>query len=112
MSDSISYLHINHSNKISLLTNEDQITLTLNVFTAIAAIQDDTIGKEINKYFNRLIPNNNDDLLQIIIKQTKLYSDKYKHPKEYIEKVINRVLNTDFNTTFTFDVCSSSSYKR
>ena len=103
MSDSISYLHINHSNKISLLTNEDQITLTLNVFTAIAAIQDDTIGKEINKYFNRLIPNNNDDLLQIIIKQTKLYSDKYKHPKEYIEKVINRVLNTDFNTTFTFD---------
>lgn len=103
MSDSISYLQINHSNKISLLTNEDQITLTLNVYTAIAAIQDDTIGKEINKYFNRLIPNNNDDLLQIIIKQTKMYSDKYKYPKEYIEKVINKVLSTDFNTTFTFD---------
>ena len=92
MNELFSYLFINRSPKISLLSNDDQISLTMNVYTTVAAITDDSIGKEINKYFNRLIPNNGEDLLQINIRQAKMYSEKYKPQKENVSKVVNKVL--------------------
>ena len=103
MNELFSYLFINRSPKISLLSNDDQISLTMNVYTTVAAITDDSIGKEINKYFNRLIPNNGEDLLQINIRQAKMYSEKYKPQKENVSKVVNKVLMNEYNSSFSFD---------
>lgn len=51
------YLSINRTPKIKLLSDGEKNILTMNIITTLAATQDDSVGKEINNYFNKLISN-------------------------------------------------------
>lgn len=97
------YLSINRTPKIKLLSDDEENILTMNIITTLAATQDDSVGKEINNYFNKLISNNAEDLLQINIKQAKTYLEKYKIQKEYNNTVVNRLLQYDDNSSFNLD---------
>lgn len=97
------YLSINRTPKSTLLSDEEDNILTMNIITTLAGIQDDSIGKEINKYFNMLIPNNGEDLLQINIKQSKMYLKQFTIQKDYINTVVNQILMYDDTASFTLD---------
>lgn len=97
------YLSINRTPKIKLLSDDEENILTMNIITTLAATQDDSVGKEINNYFNKLISNNAEDLLQINTKQAKTYLEKYKIQKEYNNSVVNRLLQYDDNSSFNLD---------
>ena len=97
------YLSINRTPKIKLLSDDEENILTMNIITTLASTQDDSVGKEINNYFNKLISNNAEDFLQINIKQAKTYLEKYKIQKEYNNTVVNRLLQYDDNSSFNLD---------
>ena len=65
MKNEIKYFRLDHSNNFTFTTQEEEQTTTLSFFMLIASIADESIGTEINKYFNQLLPPKCNDLYQI-----------------------------------------------
>ena len=61
-----SFLKIDHKNEMVEEDEESRIKQTLNFFTAVTSIdEEDSIGKEINKFFNQILPENSDNPLNL-----------------------------------------------
>src|SRR5688500_475714 len=75
--DKLRYIKIDHKNQLNYFDEDSTIKLKLSLYTTLASIEEEMIGREINKLFEKLIPNPNDDLFKININISKLYMQEY-----------------------------------
>ena len=99
----INYFKIDEKNKIKILFQNEIQQLYLSIYTLLESSKDDSIGSEINNFFNILIPSNGSDFLKIneeqkniyknLLKKLNLYSNLKK--EEYIKECLLRLLNIE-----------------
>ena len=97
-----SYFHINHKNEMAFLPEGERIELIMSVYTTLASLDSDDIGKEINKFFNKLLPNNGEDLFLINKKLAEHYFKEYNFNDCQFYYFVNHFLATDFQMHFEF----------
>ena len=97
-----SYFHINHKNEMAFLPEDERIEFIMSVYTTLASLDSDDIGKEINKFFNKLIPNNGEDLFAINKQLSEHYFNEYKFNDSQFYHCVNHFLSTDFKMHFEF----------
>ena len=86
------FLKINHKSKLEKIDEQSQINETILLFTTLTYITEEKIGKEINKFFNTILPENT---LEDIFKVNIAISEKSINLKN--KKLINDTLNTILN---------------
>ena len=97
-----SYFHINHKNEMAFLPEGERIELIMSVYTTLASLDSDDIGKEINKFFNKLLPNNGEDLFLINKQLAEHYFKEYNFNDSQFYYYVNHFLATDFQMHFEF----------
>ena len=98
-SPSFSFLKIDHKNTMYEEDEDSRIKQTLNFFTAITSIDgEDSIGKEINKFFNRILPENSTNFLTL----NKAIAVKNKIIFSRIQNSLDRILNKKPSIEFFF----------
>lgn len=103
INDQFSYFHINHKNKMSLLTEDERTNFIMSIYTTLASLEDEEVGKEINKFFDKLIPNNSSDLLLINKEISDKYFKNYPFSDNNFYSIVNKFLGTDFRMHFEFN---------
>lgn len=101
--DQFSYFHINHKNKMTLLTEEERANFIMSIYTTLASLEDEEVGKEINKFFDKLIPNNSSDLLSINKEISERYFKNYPFSDNNFYSNVNKFLGADFRMHFEFN---------
>ena len=111
----LSYFKINKSSRMEELGDEIDQILLMSV-NSISVDGGDNIGKELNKFFDKILPENNNDILKTnfdlsktIRNLTKLTkTQKIKQHEEYMTYIMNSkidhnfVLNKDINEKLGF----------
>lgn len=98
-SPSFSFLKIDHKNTIYEEDEDSRIKQTINFFTAITSIdEEDSIGKEINKFFNKILPENSKNYLTL----NKAIAAKNKILFSKIQNSLDRILNKKPSIEFFF----------
>ena len=100
INEQFSYFHINHKNKMSLLTEDERTNFIMSIYTTLASLEDEEVGKEINKFFDKLIPNNSSDLLLINKEISDKYFKNYPFSDNNFYSIVNKFLGTDFRMHF------------
>jgi hypothetical protein len=102
MKKKLKYYKIDHLNKIKDLKPEKEDELTLELVTSMTQLQEDRIGKEINKFFGKFLPPTKD-----LFKLNLYLKDKYFSKNENKIKIINnletnltQLMNKNFNSIF------------
>ena len=119
----LSYFKINKSSRMEELGDEIDQILMMSV-NSISVDGGDNIGKELNKFFDKILPENNSDILKTnfdlsktirnLNKLTKI--QKFKQHEEYMTYIMNIkvdqnfVLNKDINEKLGFVI--SMIYKK
>ena len=94
-----SFLKIDHKNEMVEEDEESRIKQTLNFFTAVTSIdEEDSIGKEINKFFNQILPENSDNPLNL----NKSIAAKNKISLSQIQSSLDNILNKKVGIDFYF----------
>lgn len=94
-----SFLKIDHKNEMVEEDEESRIKQTLNFFTAVTSIdEEDSIGKEINKFFNQILPENSDNPLNL----NKAIAAKNKISLSQIQSSLDNILNKKVGIDFYF----------
>lgn len=101
MKNEIKYFRLDHSNNFTFTTQEEEQSTTLSFFMLIASVSDESIGTEINKYFNQLLPpNKSNDLYQINL----FLRSKNEFDLQSINNHMNTLLNIrEHNSIFIFN---------
>ena len=83
---------INHKNAIDLMDDYSRTNETLILLKTLTVVGQDNIGKEINKFFDRILPENNSS---DIFKINTSISNKTKDSKNksLINNTLNKILN-------------------
>ena len=105
MNDKIYFFKIDEKNKINILSENEQKQLYKSFNTLFELSKDDSIGSEINNFFNILIPSNGSDFLKIIEEQQNIYKELLNKlnlnskliKEEYINECLIRILNIEIN---------------
>ena len=101
------YLHIDHFNKMRFISEEEYVKLSSLFEFSFLSSMDDDIGKEINRFFEMIIPNNNDDLLNICINLANKYKMNY-NPRNDINDQINRILSMKNNMELELNITNTN----
>lgn len=101
------YLHIDHFNKMRFISEEEYVKLSSLFEFSFLSFMDDDIGKEINRFFEMIIPNNNDDLLNICINLANKYKMNY-NPRNDINDPINRILSMKNNMELELHITNTN----
>ena len=88
----LNYLHIDHFNKMRFITDDEYENFAILSKASFLSFMDDDIGKEINRFFTQIIPNNNEDILNICISHTSKYVKTYYKQGKKINDSVNRIL--------------------
>jgi hypothetical protein len=104
----IPFIKIDHRNKFSNIDEESLINLKISLYTTLASIEEEIIGREINKLFDRFIPNDT-DTFKININLCKQYYEKYYlQPNiefkilEELKLSLDNIINRNYNMEFFF----------
>jgi hypothetical protein len=104
----IPFIKIDHRNKFSNIDEESLINLKISLYTTLASIEEEIIGREINKLFDRFIPNDT-DTFKININLCKQYYEKYYlQPNiefkilEELKLSLDNIINKNYNMEFFF----------
>lgn len=104
----IPYIKIDHSNKISNIDEEALINLKISLYTTLASIEEEIIGREMNKLFDMWIPND-PDTFKINVNLSKQYYEKYYlQPNtefkilEDLKLSMDNIINRNYNMEFFF----------
>ena len=86
------FLKIDHKTNFELTDEQFQKNETLNLFTTLSLVSDDNMGKEINKLFDIILPENS---LKDVFKINIAISEKIKNGKnkKLVLKTLNIILN-------------------
>ena len=85
----LDYIKINQKNIIEELTQNDYISITSNLLRTFSIIED-SIGSEINKFFNILLPESKEgDQLKLNL----AISSKSKVENSIVENYLNEIMN-------------------
>ena len=112
MNDYVYFFKIDEKNKINILSENEKKQLYKSIYTLLELSKDDSIGNEINNFFNILIPSNGNDFLKIIEEQKNSYKDLLNklnlnsklNNEEYINECLVRILNIEIkNGIFCFN---------
>ena len=102
MNNELKYYKIDHLNKIKDLKPEKEDELSLELVTSMTQLQEDRIGKEINKFFGKFLPPTKD-----LFKLNLYLKDKYFSKNENKKTIINnleinltQLMNKNFNSIF------------
>ena len=89
---------INHKNAIDLMDDYSRTNETLFLLKTLTVVGQDNIGKEINKFFDRILPENNSS---DIFKINTSISNKTKDSKNksLINNTLNKILNQKEDVT-------------
>ena len=89
---------INHKNAIDLMDDYSRTNETLFLLKTLTVVGQDNIGKEINKFFDRILPENNSS---DIFKINTSISNKSKDSKNksLINNTLNKILNQKEDVT-------------
>ena len=92
------FLKIDHKTNFELTDEQFQKNETLNLFTTLSLVSDDNIGKEINKFFDIILPENS---LKDVFKINIAISEKIKNGKnkKLVVKTLNSILNKKEDVT-------------
>ena len=86
------FLKINYKSKLEEIDEQTQTNETISLFTTLTNILEEKIGKEINKFFNKILPENT---LEDVFKVNIAISEKSINLKD--KKLINDTLNIILN---------------
>ena len=86
------FLKINYKSKLEQIDEQSQINETISLFTTLTYILEEKMGKEINKFFNKILPENT---LEDVFKVNIAISENSTNLKD--KKLINDTLNTILN---------------
>ena len=86
------FLKINYKSKLEEIDEQTQTNETISLFTTLTYILEEKIGKEINKFFNKILPENT---LEDVFKVNIAISEKSINLKD--KKLINDTLNIILN---------------
>ena len=112
MNDYVYFFKIDEKNKINILSENEKKQLYKSIYTLLELSKDDSIGNEINNFFNILIPSYGNDFLKIIEEQKNSYKDLLNklnlnsklNNEEYINECLVRILNIEIkNGIFCFN---------
>ena len=112
MNDYVYFFKIDEKNKINILSENEKKQLYKSIYTLLELSKDDSIGNEINNFFNILISSNGSDFLKIIEEQKNIYKDLLNklnlnsklNNEEYINECLVRILNIEIkNGIFCFN---------
>ncbi len=112
MNDNVYFFKIDEKNKINILSENEKKQLYKSIYTLLELSKDDSIGNEINNFFNILISSNGSDFLKIIEEQKNIYKDLLNklnlnsklNNEEYINECLVRILNIEIkNGIFCFN---------
>ena len=104
----LNYIKINNKSKIEGLEEETQNQLLMDLINSISVDKGDNVGKELNKFFNIILPENKDgDVLKVnyalskkINENTKLKKDEIKKlHEEYMTQIMNSKISQNFILT-------------
>jgi hypothetical protein len=124
----LNYLRIDHKNNMHSFDDEALVKLKIGLYTTLAAIEEEIIGREINKLFDKFIPNGNGDLLKSNLILTKQFHEISPINPEEVRLSLDGIINRNYNMEFYFfnnyieevvkvlvysynEMCSNSNYK-
>ncbi len=99
----IKYYNIDQLNKLKFLKPETENKLTIQLYSSMALMKDDKIGKEINKFFAKFLPSNIKDLLKINFFLKEKYFSNIENKNKtinIIENSLSYLMNINFNSDF------------
>jgi len=101
------FLKINHKNYITLLEEDSLINLKISLYKTLAPIQEEIIGREIDKIFQDFIPDSNADILKTMITQCQnMFNTKYKGDItkffEDLKTSLDNIIQKNYNMEFYF----------
>ena len=89
------------------ISEEEYVKLSSLFEFSFLSFMDDDIGKEINRFFEMIIPNNNDDLLNICISLANKYKMNY-NPRNDINDPINIILSIKNNMELELNITNTN----
>ncbi len=105
----LNYVKIDSKNDIRLLEKEDYELEWESYFTAIRDFNEEKIGKNLQVFLKKLIPDTIDkakdtkDILKINQDYCKQYFRKIKQDNKVLNPAVNEILATDFKDKFIFN---------
>ena len=105
----LNYVKIDSKNDIRLLEKEDYELEWESYFTAIRDFNEEKIGKNLQLFLKKLIPDTIDkskdtkDILKINQDYCKQYFRKIKQDNKVLNPAVNEILATDFKDKFIFN---------
>ena len=99
----IKYYNIDQLNKLKFLKPEKENELTIQLYSSLALMKDDKIGKEINKFFTKFLPSNLKDLLKINFYLKERYFSNIGNKNKtltFLENNLTYLMNINFDSDF------------
>ena len=104
MNSDVNYFKIDSSTKFDSIDDDYQVKLTMQLYTTLSTAQEDSVGKEINKFFNGILSKNDGDLFEINQAVTAQVLDDDPISFDALASSIDNILNTSYSDLqLTFD---------
>lgn len=104
MNSDVNYFKIDSSTKFDSIDDDYQVKLTMQLYTTLSTVQEDSVGKEINKFFNGILSKNDGDLFEINQAVTAQVLDDDPISFDALASSIDNILNTSYSDLqLTFD---------
>lgn len=95
---------IDRNTKLSIINQEQKANLKLNMFMTFSSLLDNAVGTELNKYFATIIPDNNKDLLSIMISFSKSTPKKIQLKKDGVYAIIHNMISKNYCKNNTLEL--------
>lgn len=102
------FIKIDRHNSLKFVDEDDLRNIKISLFQTLASIEEEIVGKEINKLFDKLLPNNN-DVFKISINLSKeYYQNNYVNSYlefkllEDVKNSLDSIINKKYNMEFFF----------
>ena len=101
----LNYIKINNKSKIEGLEEETQNQLLMDLINSISVDKEGNVGKELNKFFNIILPENKDgDVLKVNYSLSKKINKNTKLKKDEIKKLhvdnMTQIMNSKISQNF------------
>jgi len=101
----LNYIKINNKSKIEGLEEETQNQLLMDLINSISVDKEGNVGKELNKFFNIILPENKDgDVLKVNYSLSKKINENTKSKKDEIKKLhveyMTHIMNLQISQNF------------
>ena len=99
------YIKINKNTKLEGLKEDSESQFLMELVNSITVDKEDNIGKELNKFFIQILPENKDgDVLKVNYALSKKIKDNLNKNKNEIKKLheeyMTQIMNTKINQSF------------